>query len=225
MLGFRGVWMGKLTMVTGSSARGSVRAVLLDADGVVQLPGAAWRASLESLCGVPTRLDDFLAELFAAERPCLTGAADFEVALAEVLNRWQSNVKLADALRVWTLIEPAKDVLATVGRLRSAGVVVALATNQQSHRAAFMTGALGYDGHFDHLLYSCELGYAKPNPEYFSAALAKLGMLPSDVLFIDDHEVNVAAARGAGLQAELFHLSDGLGSLQTIFARYGHRVF
>lgn len=207
------------------STPGPVRAVLLDADGVVQLPGAEWRASLESLCGVPARVDDFLAELFAAERPCLTGAADFEVALAEVLSRWQSKVQLADALRTWTLIEPAKDVLATVARLRSAGVVVALATNQQSHRAGFMTNTLGYDAHFDHLLYSCELGYAKPNPAYFSAALAKIGRLPSDVLFIDDHEVNVAAARDAGLQAELFHLSDGLGRIQQILARYGHRVF
>ena len=59
----------------------TIRAVLLDADGVVQLPGAVWSGSLAALCGDPSRADEFRAEVFAAEKPCLTGAADFEAAL------------------------------------------------------------------------------------------------------------------------------------------------
>jgi len=72
----------------------TIRAVLLDADGVVQLPVSAWRASLGALCGEPSRADEFLTDVFGAERPCLTGALDFEVALGQVLRKWESTVSV-----------------------------------------------------------------------------------------------------------------------------------
>jgi len=199
----------------------TIRAVLLDADGVVQLPGSAWRASLGALCRDPSRADEFLTDVFGAERPCLTGAADFQAALGQVLRKWESTVSVEVALRVWTEIEPATDVLNLVRLLRSSGISVSLATNQQAHRANFMTNSLGYRACFDHLLYSCELGFTKPSVEYFSSALAKIAIEPSEVLFIDDHEANVAAARSCRLHAERFHLSEGVGRIHEILKGYG----
>jgi putative hydrolase of the HAD superfamily len=201
-----------------------IRAVLLDADGVVQLPHRAWRTSLEALCGDPARTDEFLADVFAAEKPCLAGGADFEPALAEVLRKWRSSIAVGDALRLWTEIEPSADILELVRALRSSGFAVALATNQQAHRANFMTSTLGYAEHFDHLLYSCELGHSKPSSEYFLAALAKVMVDPVHALFIDDHETNVLAARECGLQAEVYHLSEGMGRIQEILLGHGLSV-
>ena len=199
----------------------TIRAVLLDADGVVQLPGSSWSASLGVLCGDPSRAAEFLTDVFGAERTCLTGAADFESAMAQVLRKWQSTVSVEVALRVWTEIEPATDILDMVHVLRSSGMSVSLATNQQAHRANFMTNSLGYRAHFDHLLYSCELGHSKPSVEYFSSALAKIAVEPSEVLFIDDHEVNVSAARSCGLRGEMFHLSEGVERIHEILKGYG----
>jgi putative hydrolase of the HAD superfamily len=199
----------------------TIRAVLLDADGVVQLPGSAWSASLGVLCGDPSRADEFRADVFAAEKPCLTGAADFEAALGQVLRKWQSTVSVEAAMRVWNEIEPATDILDLVHSLRSSGMSVSLATNQQAHRANFMTNSLGYRAYFDHLLYSCELGFTKPRVEYFSSALAKIAMDPSEVLFIDDHEVNVSAATSCGLHGEVFHLSEGVGRIHEILKGHG----
>jgi putative hydrolase of the HAD superfamily len=202
----------------------SIRAVLLDADGVVQLPHPTWRASLEALCGDPDRANEFLADVFGAEKPCLAGGADFEPALATVLRKWRSNIAVEDALRIWTQIEPSSDILGLVRALRSSEIVVALATNQQAHRANFMTSMLGYAEHFDHLLYSCELGHAKPSPEYFSSAIARIMIDPTRALFIDDHEANVSAARDCGLQAEVYHLSEGVGRIHEILKCYGLSV-
>ena len=199
----------------------TIRAVLLDADGVVQLPGSAWSASLGLLCGDPSRADEFLSDVFSAERPCLTGAADFEAALGQVLRKWQSTVSVEVALRVWNEIEPATEILDLVHSLRSRGMSVSLATNQQAHRANFMTNSLGYRAYFDHLLYSCELGFSKPSVEYFSTALAKIAIEPSEVLFIDDHEANVSAARSCGLYGEAFHLSEGVGRIHEILKGHG----
>lgn len=199
----------------------SISAVLFDADGVVQAPPANWRASLAALCGNPEQAEDFLNDVFAAEKPCLTGAAEFAPALAAVLEQWRSGTPVADALRIWTHIEPSPEMLNLVGELRDSGTVVALATNQQSHRARFMSNDLDYGAYFDHLLYSCDLGHAKPSPEYFSTALKRVGIDPSEALFLDDHAANVSAARGCGLQAEIYHLAEGMGRIYEILAMYG----
>src|SRR5690606_38703658 len=128
--------------------------------------------------------------------PCLTGSADFEISLSEVLSRWNVDASPAYVKGIWTQIVPDQEILGVVASLRSTGVAVALATNQHAYRADFMARKLGYLSSFDHLLFSCELGSAKPSAEYFFAALARVGFEPREALFIDDHEANVLAARG-----------------------------
>lgn len=48
---------------------------------------------------------------------------------------------------------------------------------------------------------SFRLGCMKPDPAYFARALARLDVASSDVLFIDDRQDNVDAARTAGVVA------------------------
>jgi putative hydrolase of the HAD superfamily len=200
------------------------RIVLFDADGVVQLPASTWRPALKALCPEPNRCNEFLADIFAAEAPCLTGSLDFEISLSEVLGRWGADASPADAISIWTQIEPREDILGIVASVKSAGVPVALATNQQAYRAEFMAKQLKYASLFDHLFFSCELGYSKPNADYFSTALALVGFEPSEALFIDDHEANVVAARSCGLNGEVFHASEGEGRLRELLLEYGLRV-
>jgi HAD superfamily hydrolase (TIGR01509 family) len=49
---------------------------------------------------------------------------------------------------------------------------------------------------------SWEVGAAKPAHAFFGAAVARLRAAPERVLFLDDREDNVAAARAAGVRAE-----------------------
>ena len=135
-----------------------IRSLLVDADGVIQLPSSSWRKSLESLCSDPSRIDEFVSEIFAAEQPCLTGTGDFASALTEVLANWDSPASTQQALDVWTLIEPDKDILSLLSGLRDRGLSVSLASNQQGHRASFMRDQLGYCDLFDELLFSCDIG-------------------------------------------------------------------
>ncbi len=58
---------------------------------------------------------------------------------------------------------------------------------------------------------------AKPDPAFFQAALAALATPAAQVLFIDDNEPNVLAARGCGVHAEL-HLPGN--SLRDLLATY-----
>ena len=201
-----------------------IKAVCFDADGVVQRTPSTFRASLVELAGDADKADEFLAEVFAAERPCLTGEREFAPMLQTVLRRWKSPVNVEQALLIWTLIEPVEETFAVVERIRSSGVHVALASNQQSHRAGIMTTQLGYAGRFDQLFYSCELGVAKPDPAYFESLLMRLEMPGDEVLFVDDHESNVRAAREVGLNAETFHVDSGSRALVSLLRRHGVHV-
>jgi putative hydrolase of the HAD superfamily len=98
---------------------------------------------------------------------------------------------------------------------------VHLGTNQQAGRAAYMRDELGYDDLFDESFYSCELGAAKPDPAFFCRVLDRLGAAAPEVLFVDDNEANVVAARECGLAAEHWHLDEGVDLLRDRLAGHG----
>lgn len=54
---------------------------------------------------------------------------------------------------------------------------------------------------FDHHTFSHRLLMAKPEPAIYLYAAQGLGMAPGQILFVDDREENVAAARAIGMQA------------------------
>jgi putative hydrolase of the HAD superfamily len=58
--------------------------------------------------------------------------------------------------------------------------------------------------HFTALTYSCRIGVAKPDPRAYEICARRLGVAPADVIFFDDNERNVVAAREAGMTAEVF---------------------
>lgn len=66
---------------------------------------------------------------------------------------------------------------------------------------------------FDALTYSCRIGVAKPDPRAYEICAERLGVRPADVIFFDDSERNVLAARRTGMRAELFTSRDQVRSL------------
>ena len=58
---------------------------------------------------------------------------------------------------------------------------------------------------------SCEMCLLKPSRSIYEESVRRIGLPAGDILFIDDNETNVMAAREAGLQARLYvpgtHLS------------------
>lgn len=62
--------------------------------------------------------------------------------------------------------------------------------------------------HFTARTYSCRIGVAKPDPLAYRICAEQLGVEPRDVLFFDDTERNVEAARAAGMAAEVFTSPD-----------------
>ncbi|MEU7526212.1 HAD-IA family hydrolase [Saccharothrix sp. NPDC042600] len=114
-------------------------------------------------------------------------ALDVEVSegLAAELNR-------AD-FAVW--LRASRPAVALVAELAAAGVPLALLSNAPSSLGRALAEQ-SWTRHFDHLVFSGDLGVAKPAPEVWASVAELLGS--SDCVFFDDRPENVTGAVEAG---------------------------
>ncbi|MEU8222346.1 HAD-IA family hydrolase [Kribbella sp. NPDC048915] len=198
----------------------TIRHVLFDADGVLQdLPGG-WYSAMAPYLG--DRARDFLHETWRDERPMLAGQGDYLPVLAATLEKYGVRTPVTEVYdAVWKNIVLIESSLEAVRALKRSGYGVHLGTNQESYRGAHMRTALGYDELFDVSCYSYDLGVAKPDPEFFTRAAARIGAAPESILFIDDTLRNVEAARQAGLHAEHWTFTQPQPTLQTLLTTHG----
>jgi putative hydrolase of the HAD superfamily len=191
--------------------------------------GGDLKPRLERALGfVPDPLEPFISGVLAAERPAIAGQGELIDRLEPVVRKWGAPGKaraLAEAW--WHCVEPDAGVFSLIKQLRRQGLLCALATNQQRFRAEYMREQLGYDALFDRSFYSYELGSVKPEPRYFETIVASLALPAEQLLFIDDLEPNVLAARGVGLQAAQFvnpRTPGAADELRALLARFSVHV-
>jgi putative hydrolase of the HAD superfamily len=101
--------------------------------------------------------------------------------------------------------------------LAAAGQRLALLSNAPADVAEAVQ-ALPVAGYFEHLVFSCALKSAKPDPECFQATLALLDAEPGDVVFLDDRAENVAGAAALGIRS--VHFTDARAARAGL-ARHG----
>ena len=195
--------------------------MLFDADGVIQANRKGWMEELTGWAG--PRTEEFLLAIAAADVACLTGD-DFGAAMRQVLRQFEISAPLEEVIAPDFWIEVRQPMLDAVRAVRDLGLRCGLATNQQNLRGSYMRSSLGFDQIFDDQFYSFELGFAKPEAGYFKAIMNRIDVAPDRVLFIDDHEGNVAGAREFGIHSELFPFDGGVAALKPILARYGIRL-
>jgi putative hydrolase of the HAD superfamily len=182
-----------------------ISTILFDADGVLQYPAVDYRLVFDKIFAARAQdAERLLSDIFLIERASLDGKRDFKADLTELLARWGFLQNVEQILNISTQIASSDAVFSTIRSLRSQGFLCCLASNQQPYRARYMSNTLGYSGQFDKEFYSCDLGFIKPDRKYFDAILSRLDQQADTVLFIDDQEANVVAARSAGLNGAVF---------------------
>jgi putative hydrolase of the HAD superfamily len=166
------------------------------------------------------RLAALADDLWSVSAQAMVGEVDFAAHIDLVLERQGLGDRREALLATWRAIEPVSDVHDVLARVRRS-VPCYLASNQDSYRAQVMREHLRYADLLDGLFFSCEIGAAKPDADFFDAVVARLGLAAAEVLFIDDVAANVTAARTAGLQAERWHHDLGVGDLEQLLAAHG----
>ena len=181
----------------------ALRAVVFDYGIVLTGPpdAAAW-AKLLRITGLPEKR---FQSLYWADRPAydegkLTGIGYWQKFLREAglppdhveeLNRWDA--------RLWTVENPS--MVAWQLKLKQRGLLTAILSNIGDDVLANVEREFAWIHRFDVLVWSYQLGIAKPDPAIYRHTLAQLGTLPEETLFIDDKRENVEAAEALGIQS------------------------
>ena len=116
----------------------------------------------------------------------------------------------ADAWRLYP------EALETLAELRRRGFAVGLISNWDE-RLPGLLADLGLAEHLDVTVYSQEVGFEKPHPGIFEAALGRLDLPPVRVLHVGDRRrKDVEGARAIGMRALLLDRSGGGGDLPEV---------
>ena len=184
----------------------ATKAVVFDLGGVV----IDWdpRHLYRKLLADEAAVEEFLATVCTPEwnaeqdrgRPFAEGVAELverhpehAAAIAAYHERWPEMV--------------AGDIPGTVevlAELRAAGVPLYALTNWSAETFAITRGRFEFLEWFDGLLVSGEERVTKPDSAIFQLLLDRFGLDPTATVFVDDSEVNVAAARRLGFDAIRF---------------------
>ena len=176
---------------------------LFDGDGVLIRPWGFARALEEHHCITREHTREFFAGPFS---DCLIGAKDLRETLPAYLEAWGWKRSVSEFIDFWLEQDDNIDalLLGHVKALRASGARCYVASNQEVHRARYMREAMGFGRVFDGLFFSCELGVTKPRSGFFDAIAEQITHEPGRLMFWDDDEANVSAARAAGWQAEVY---------------------
>lgn len=181
-------WGGVLTTDINSSVRRWADRHAVDL--------AAYAEIMRAWLGPEAELEAMVNPIHALERGEME-VPHFEEMLASELARRTGSDIVADGLlgRMFDEFEHAHDMNALVRRARDAGISTALLSNSWGD---FYPRDL-WDGMFDVVVISGEVGMRKPEPEIFHLTLGEMGRAPGECVFVDDLPHNIAAAAALGI--------------------------
>ena len=99
--------------------------------------------------------------------------------------------------RMWTTFDPA--MISWQLQLKTAGLRTAILSNMGDSVLTNLEREFAWLGNFDVLVWSYQLGMAKPDPAIYRHTLENLGTRPEETLFVDDKQVNIDAAKALGM--------------------------
>ena len=99
----------------------------------------------------------------------------------------------------WT--QPNQAMIDWAAALQSAGIKTGILSNIGDAMEAGIVARFPWIADFTHRTFSHRLGIAKPDAAIYQHAAEGLGVPTGEILFVDDREENVAAARAAGMHA------------------------
>jgi epoxide hydrolase-like predicted phosphatase len=183
-----------------------IRALVFDLGGViVPLDFRKGYAAMESLCPLEAAEIPRRIRATGLVPRYETGGIETEPFVAELCRALELNVGYEQFCELWSGIFVPGALIPDelFERVRGRYRLVALSNTNDLHfrQIRVQYPALRF---FDAMVLSYEVGVAKPDRRIYDAAVVRAECSPGECLFIDDIEVNVEAARAAGMEAIRF---------------------
>lgn len=123
-----------------------------------------------------------------------------------------------DVKRQWVALAVVDKAVVNYARKLASTCQTALITNAGADFFWLILDANDIRDLFPIIVISSEKKIVKPDPRIYEIALTKMGLLPEEVLFIDDRKANLEGARGFGIQTLEFST---LSQLQEDISQLG----
>lgn len=188
-----------------SSQNQSIQAVLFDYGLVLSGPPdpAAW-AEMQQILAAPDPAfhDAYWRYRHDYDRGALSSPAYWDQVAAD-LGRTLTPEQTTDLLNadivLWT--QPNQPMIDWAAQLQAAGIRTGILSNIGDAMESGILARLAWMHDFHHHTFSHRLNTAKPDPSIYAHAAEGLGVPPQQILFIDDRDENIHAARAVGMQA------------------------
>jgi HAD superfamily hydrolase (TIGR01509 family) len=175
-------------------------ALFLDVDGVLQFERPEFGAALEREYAWTSGYAAFEGDLLhnSLEARSLVGEGDLLDVVRRVLPHHVEGLSADEFFARWLAesIQPNDELLA---RLAALTVPAFLVTNQDRRRGARIRELYADQPWLRGIVMSCDIGHAKPAPEFYQAALARAGQPSGQCLLVDDKPIYLAGAAAVGL--------------------------
>jgi len=185
----------------------TIKCILFDADGII-INSEKFSIQYQKEFGVSN--DEMLPFFNGDFQECLVGKADLKELVEPWLSKWKWEGTVDEFLEFWFKAEHKIDeeVAEIIKELKNKGIKCFLATNQEKYRTNYMKEKMCFEGLFDHVFSSAEIGFKKPQKEFYEEVLKELkekyGIDVDEVLFFDDSQGHIDEARKLGIDARLY---------------------
>jgi putative hydrolase of the HAD superfamily len=136
------------------------------------------------------------------DRGRLTAAAYWNAVANElglILTAEQTDALIAADVQLWTA--PNQPMIDWAAGLQRRGIRTGILSNIGDAMELGIRAKYAWVADFHHHTFSHRLGIAKPDAAIYTHAAEGLDVPAAEILFIDDREENIAAARAAGMHA------------------------
>jgi epoxide hydrolase-like predicted phosphatase len=144
-------------------------------------------------------------------------AEEYERQFAARLRRADGGAVIAEGMlrRAFATMRIERPMIGAVRTAKENGIATALLSNSWG----LNYDREGWDGLFDAVVISGEVGLRKPEPEIYALAAERLGARPEECVFVDDLAPNVRGAVAAGMVG--VHHTDVEATLDELEALFG----
>jgi putative hydrolase of the HAD superfamily len=182
------------------------KVLLLDVDGVLIIPPKTFS---EQYCEKYAVDQAEQVKFYSSEEFKLSSIGKFDLRDALKIHKdlWQWQGSPEELMEMWFEGEnyPNEPLLELVAKLRSSGVHVYLATQQEKYRRDWIMDVVFKDM-FDGIFCSCDIGYNKRDDKFWEVVIEQLavlhpGIMPAEIAYFDDMQTLVDKAREFSIEA------------------------
>lgn len=192
-----------------------IKVIIFDYNGVVKKINKYFFDDVELIYGLSAQekqnAKKATCDLFEQLDKGLLDEESFWLKFSQAINKpMPVNVKELSRELFNEHFELYQEVVNMTKNLKAEGYTTAVLSDTFPYMSEIIRQRGGYD-YFDKVYLSCEVGFVKPQKEFYELAIKDLAVLPGECIFIDDDEGNLLPAEKLGMKTVLAKKPDQIG--------------